>query len=456
MRPAAAVATLLALTAVGAAVAYQTAARERDYRQQLSRGDAARAADQAFAAIEAYSGAIVLRPDAMLPYLRRGEAYALRGDLDAAARDFRTAAKLDSSAMRPLEELGDVLYERQRFDAAAETYERRLRLDDRSPGVTYKLALARYRNGNIDGALRAAADTIHLNDRLASAYYLRGLCLREKYHTTEAVEAFERAATLSPGMIPAREELADLYAELGRRADTLEQLQLLAGLNGRVERQIAVGLAHARLGHTDLAVLALGAALDRTPDQPLIYAALGRVWLDMAASRSDALSKALQALERAASAPSTTSEVLTLYGRALLKANRAERAERILQQATERFPVDPSAYSEYATAAELQNHLEAARNALLAHAALVPDDGASGTRALKIATLSLKLNDRGTAVTWLVRAAAATPSDSLQLAALADAQLRAGDRTAALNTINRGLDRDPDNSALIEVSQRAR
>ena len=60
------------------------------------------------------TSAIVLRPDSMLPHLRRGETYGLRGDLDAAARDFRMAAALDPSAPRPLEELGDVLCVRQR------------------------------------------------------------------------------------------------------------------------------------------------------------------------------------------------------------------------------------------------------------------------------------------------------------------------------------------------------
>ena len=89
-------------------------ARQRDYRNALSRGDTALRDDQTFAAIEAYSGAIALRGDSMLAYLRRGETYQRRGDrgdLDAAARDFRKAASLDPSATHPLEALGDVLYQ---------------------------------------------------------------------------------------------------------------------------------------------------------------------------------------------------------------------------------------------------------------------------------------------------------------------------------------------------------
>src|SRR5471030_3029301 len=108
------------IAAVAAAVAYQTAARDRAYRAFLARGDAALHDEQTFVAIEAYSGAIALRPESMLAHLRRGETYQRRAELDEAARDFRTAAELDPAATRPLEALGDTLYQLQRFDRAAE------------------------------------------------------------------------------------------------------------------------------------------------------------------------------------------------------------------------------------------------------------------------------------------------------------------------------------------------
>src|SRR5207237_6837265 len=136
---------------------------DRDYRRYPTRGDAALGDDQTFGAIEAYSGAIALRPDSMLPRLRRGETYQRRGELDAAARDFRAAAALDPTATRPLEALGDVLYQLQRFQRAGESYENCLKLDDRSALVSYKLALARYREGDIDSALATLTQTIRLN-----------------------------------------------------------------------------------------------------------------------------------------------------------------------------------------------------------------------------------------------------------------------------------------------------
>ena len=95
---------------------------------------------------------------------------------------------------------------------------------------------------------------------------------------------------------------------------------MIAGLDrDHVARQVAIGLAHARAGHWDLAVLTLGSALERSPNEPEIYRALGQVWLERPRDDRAFLSKARAALERVASSPAATSEMLTLYGRALLQ-----------------------------------------------------------------------------------------------------------------------------------------
>jgi tetratricopeptide (TPR) repeat protein len=463
---------VLALIAlVGAAASYQLAARERHYRDLLARGDLALRDDQTFGAIEAYSGAIALRGDSMLAYLRRGETYQRRGELDAAARDFQVAATLDPTATRPLDELGDVRYRQQRFDRAGQIYEQYLRLDDRAVHVSYKLGLARYRDGNLDGALAALDATLRLNDRLADAHYLRGLCLRDQHRVADAQQALARAVALSPGSIPAREELADLYASLSRHGDELEQLQVIAGLDrDRPERQVAVAMAHARwsadrqvsesrrAGHADLAVLTLGSALERTPDHPFVYGALGRVWLEIAVARNDpvALNKALGALERVRSTSAATSETLTLYGRALLQSGQVELAERTLQEATERYPVEPTAFTFYATAAEQQSHWEAARQAWLQYGALVGDDEDFLPRAERVATLSLRMNDTETALAWLERANAASAADARLVELLAEAELRTGDPAAARATIAHGLARYPNHAGLLSLSRRLR
>ena len=180
---------------------------------------------------------------------------------------------------------------------------------------------------------------MRLDDRLADAHYLLGLCLREQDADGRgAARRSNSAVALAPGLIPAREELADLYASLGRRADELEQLQVLAGLDRRSRRAAGrVGLAHAaRRPRGSRRAHARQRARAHTRTSRSIYRALGQVWLE-SAPRDDprVLSKALEALERVGVEPGATSESLTLYGRALLRGRRVEAAERTLQQATD-------------------------------------------------------------------------------------------------------------------------
>jgi tetratricopeptide (TPR) repeat protein len=392
---------LVLALAAGAAALYQEAARQREYAELLTRGDAALHEDQTFGAIEAYSGALALRPDSMLAYLRRGQTYQRRGDrgdLEAAARDFRSAAALDPMATRPLEALGDALYQLQRYDRATEVYERCLRLDDRSPRVTYRLALARYRLHDVDGAVAALRDALRLDDRMADAHYLLGLCLREQRRTPDALRAFERAIALDPALLAAREELADLYGAMNRRGDELEQLQVLAGLDrDHSARQVAIGMAHARAGHWDLAVLTLGSALERSPNNLDIYRALGQVWLERPRDDRAFLRKAREALERVAGNPAATSEALLLYARALLQDGDVVGAEHALEDATTRYPIQPQALLVYAATAERLNHLEAARQALVDYGAIASSDGDVSARTARVAALTKRIAARQSA-----------------------------------------------------------
>ena len=398
---------VLALTAVGGAIAYQAAAREQQYRVLLSRGDLALRDGQIFGAIEAFSGAIALRPEAMLAHLRRGETYRQRGDLDAAARDFRKAAALDPSATRPLEALGDVLYRRQRFKGAADVYQSRLGLDDRSEHVAYRLALARYRDGDIDAALAALAQTLRLSDRLPDAYYLLGLCLRDKQRLPDAVKAFETAVTRSPGMIPAREELAELYGSLGRRTDELEQLQYIALLD-RSQRG-APGRCRTRAG----------------PGRPRRAGSPDTRQCPRENARSAAdLRRAGQGVARDGACAQRCAEQGARGARTRgIDRGRHERSDDVVRPRTARgepgrrrpsgccnrrpaaIRSAPESFLAYAEVAERQNHLAATRERrLIGYSTLAGIDETFVARATKIGELSMRLDDPAAAAVWLQRA----------------------------------------------------
>jgi tetratricopeptide (TPR) repeat protein len=366
-----------AILLAGTVFAWNAVRQEREFRRLIAAGDAALTSNQTYEAIEAFSGALALKRDSMLAHLKRGDSYRRRGELTAALRDLREAAALDPTATRALELLGDVNVAMGRYERATEVYRRYLAIDDRASHILYKLAVAYYRGGQISQAVEPIRKSIALDDGFAEAHYLLALCLKAQKHVPEAMASLARALELNPALGVAREELAALDLAQGKMREGIEQLEALAALEpSRPERLINVGLAYARVGRTDAAVATLGRAAERYPQADVVYEALGRVWLASAEAHADAaaLSKAIQALEAAAARPNASSITLTLYGRALILSGRIQTAERVLQQATTVWPIEPTAFFYLADAAERRGHVAAARDALAGYIALSDDE----------------------------------------------------------------------------------
>lgn len=366
-----------AILLAGAVFAWNAVRQEREFRRLITAGDAALTSDQTYEAIEAFSGALALKRDSMLAHLKRGDSYRRRGELTAALRDLREAAALDPTATRALELLGDVNASMGRYERAIEVYRRYLAIDDRAPQILYKLALAYYRSGQITRAVEPIRRSITLDDRFPEAHYLLAMCLKAQKNTPEAVASLAHALELNPAFGVAREELAALDFAQGKTREGIEQLEALAALEpSRPERLVSVGLAYARVGRTDAAINTLGRAAERYPQADVVYEALGRVWLGSAEAHDDgfALSKAVHALEAAAARANASSDTLTLYGRALILSGRIEAAERVLQQATNIWPVESIAFFYLSDAAERRGHVATAHDALVSYVALSGDE----------------------------------------------------------------------------------
>lgn len=374
---------LLAALTAGIAWGAVVSQRESSYRRAVEQGDAALARDDSFAAIEAFSVAIGHRSDAMAAHLKRGEAYRRRGEYDAALRDLRRAAEIDPLAVHPRELLGDVYYALAASDGARQAafgdavtrYQEAVALDDRSARLQYKLGLALYRSGQVPEAGAALRRALDLDPQFAEAHYALGLCLRAGRRTDDAAKAMERAVAIAPALLPAREELADIYGSARRYDARLAHLEALAALQPSPAREAQLALAYARAGQFDRAIAQLARATTRYPDDPRVYLTLGRLWLERAEDGGRVeLNKALEALENGVGGDSS-SEAMALLGRALLLAGDAVRAEAILRQATQRFPVAPAAFLDLAEAARRRGHDALAERALLDHAALTSSRG---------------------------------------------------------------------------------
>lgn len=401
-----AVLLLAVLVAIAGAGVYVVYATEQEYERLMADGDAAAAQGLPFRALEAYSGAIALRPDSMVAHLKRGMTYHGRGELAAAFKDLRKAAELDPTATRPLELLGDVSLALGRAARAAEWYSAYLALDDSSARLYYKLGLARYRMRAFKAAVEPLQQAVRLENADASAHLLLGLTLRELGDLRGARAALETASSLDAGLTAPREALVTVYRALGETRRAIDQLEALVALdNENPARAVALGRAYADAGRTEAAVLTLGRAVERFPDASAAYAALGRVWLDAASARRDpvALRKAVEALATAASHTDVTSEALTDYGRALLMQGDRAGAERVLRQAIATLPTAPEAYLHLARIAERTGRPQAARDFLVRYATLVGIDEAGTSVIARIAQHSIAIGEPKIAVHWIDR-----------------------------------------------------
>ena len=449
---------IVALAGVAGALAFGALANEREFDRLIADGDAAVVAERPFEAIEAFSGAIALKADSMLAHYKRGAVYQSQNELEAALRDFRTAADLDASSLRAIESLGDVNVALGRHERAVERYEFFVSLDDRNARVYYKLGLSRYRAGRLKEAIAPLQQALQIEPGLGEAHYVLGLVQRDLDALPAARKSLEEAARRSPAsQTAAREALADVYLLDGDYGRAINQLEALAALEPtRADRAIALGLAQARAGRDDAAVTTLGRAVERFPDAPQVYAALGHVWLVEAQRRGDrvALMKAVEALTTAAGRSDATSETFAELGRAKLLSGDRVAAERALRQAVDKLPVPPDAYLQLADVTARDGRILDARDALLKYATLIGDDKPLAAVATQIADYSVRLGEPAFAVRWFDRAIdEAGPNTGLQ-ARLAEAAWRAGDAARAHKVIDEGLASEPDNRALQQLKRR--
>jgi tetratricopeptide (TPR) repeat protein len=369
--------TFLALLAAAGAVVVTVIGAAREYDRLIAAGDAAVAAEQPFQALEAYSGAIALRPDSMLAHLKRGMTYQRHGELQNALKDLRRATELDPTATRPQELLGDVNMTLGRYDRAAARYEAFLALDDSAPRLHYKLGLARYRGGQIGASIEPLQKAVAREKSLAAAHFLLGLALRDQGDSPAARASLETAVLLEPGLTAPREALIGLYPDGPDRRRAIDQLEALVALDpSKPARLVALGRAYADAGRHEAAVLTLGRAVERFPDSAEAYAALGRVWLEAAEQRRDtvALKKSVEALSTATTHSDAASDAFTDLGRAYVLSGDMQAAERAFQQALQQFPIQPEAYFQLATLAARRGRLPEGRDALARYLALMPED----------------------------------------------------------------------------------
>ena len=233
---------------------------------------------------------------------------------------------------------------------------------------------------------------------MGEAHYVLGLVQRDLDQAAGRAQVAGRSRAPLAGQSDVGARSAGGGLSAGRRSRAaINQLEALAALDpARADRVVAVGLAQARAGREDAAVVTLGRAVERFPDAPQVYAALGHVWLTDAAAprrsrraqqggRSAAAGGAADRMRPARPSPSSAA-------RGLLAGDR-QAAERALRQAVAKLPVPPDAYLQLADVTARDGRIQDARDALLKYATLVGDEQPLATVATQIADYSVRLGE---------------------------------------------------------------
>jgi tetratricopeptide (TPR) repeat protein len=433
--------------------------RGRQYHELLTAGERALRGGNGYLAIEALSGALVLRQDSMVAYYRRGMAYRAQGHDREAIRDWKDAHALAPDAPEPLVALAELYEARDQPALAAAHYEDAADLlKDEDPALLYSLALARYRSGSPAAAVDPLRRATARNEALAPAHYLLGLVQRDIGETDAALASLDRAIQLDRKLVAAHEELADLYRSLGRHGEAVLQLQALSALDPQIDRRIAVALAQARQGAYPQAFAGLATLAAEAPGDSRVDLARARVHLAHAEATGDRASArvARDALELALGGTVSRSEGLALFGRALHLSGEFEEAERILREAVATSPADPPAFAYLADSAEQLAHPLVARDALLNLNALQGSTisrAERADRARRIGRLSLLGGDADTAAGQLQRAIDDGHADASTIAWLAEARWTLGDRDAARALLARARGADAHNADVLRLAR---
>ncbi|MEO8200143.1 MAG: tetratricopeptide repeat protein [Gemmatimonadota bacterium] len=190
----------------------------------------------------------LVQPQAMLAYI----SLYYDWDFAAAERGFLAAIERDGSYPAAQQWYGNVLTVMGRFDEALTAMFRAIELDPLSIIATSAIGWVHYHAGDFPRSIEASKETLRLDEAFVMAHQGLGLALAQIGEPKAALEALERAVTLSlnePAILAA---LVFVRARAGDPAEAERLLNQLLAADGYLP-SYEIAKAHLALGKTDQA-----------------------------------------------------------------------------------------------------------------------------------------------------------------------------------------------------------
>lgn len=355
------------------------------------------------------------------------------------------------------------------YQAGIDDFEQAMRMNPKLVAAEALVAMDQLRAGNTDKALQAALRLQQGMPNNPDGFTLAGLAHVMNKQYAEAKTSFNKALSIQPGNPNASQNLASLALMDGNRDQARRLLQASIQKNpGYIQTILRLVDLDLQNGQVKQAENSLKDALDKNPTSLALRLALGNFYLTQRKPEMT-LKLTEEVLPKHPNDPS----ILELQGVAQLQMGQPSLAINALQKATNVAPNSPSSHFQLALAYEQLNNLARANQELQAAQKLAPNFGPAKFAQARLLAKGGKLDD---AQALLKQLAAAYPNDpsvmalrgdlalgqnrpqeavnlyktalALQesnslIARLAASQLRAGDPSGSIGTLNAWLKRYP-------------
>ena len=204
--------------------------RNRQWQEQIDRGNWALNNQDLQRALEAYQAALVIKPNSSETQLKIGMLYLQRSEYENARDAFVAYLKLDAKNTNVWNYLGYVYEKLNAYSTAARAYERALQIDQRNLYAMNHLGLAYKQLNQLDDAEQILRKALEIDPKCArhesqNLHNYLALIYLERGEVGEAIAEFRESVRLFPKDVWARQQLAALYENRGRYYEAELQYQ---------------------------------------------------------------------------------------------------------------------------------------------------------------------------------------------------------------------------------------
>jgi tetratricopeptide (TPR) repeat protein len=181
--------------------------------------------------IRLWGNAIEGSPNKARPHYNLGNAYKAHDRTYEAINEYQTAIKLKPDYADPHNNLGVAYFDQGRIYEAMNEYQTALRLKPDYADAHNNMGNAYLKQGRIQEAINEYQTAIKLKPDYVKAHYNLGVAYEAQKRTDEAMRAYQTAIRLKPDYANAHNNLGNIYAEQGRFAEAINEYRTALRFN---------------------------------------------------------------------------------------------------------------------------------------------------------------------------------------------------------------------------------